>query len=137
MTHTIFYRVGRSQTYETLIKNSFDLSKLGTNYGQTLGLGIYLTKSPEETAGYATDKQTIIEVPVEGVKTYKLDRTYSLDCAKQKRKLRKIIEQAKVEGYNSIESVDRLETVIWSEPYTEILLDYGNDYWDFYNKKSK
>ena len=23
------------------------------------------------------------------------------------------------------------------EPYTEILLDYGNDYWDFYNKKSE
>ena len=109
------FRGGRYTTYLDLIQKGFDLSKIGSGFGTTLGKGIYLTKSPAEAAGYAADKRTIIEVPVEGLKTYKLDRSFSIDSAKQQRKLRKIIEKAKTDGFNSLESVDGLETVIWPE----------------------
>ncbi len=115
MTTQILYRGGRYTNYLNMIQNGFDLSKIGSSFGKNLGPGIYLTKSPAEAAGYAADKHTIIEVPVEGLKTYKLDRAYSVDSSKQRRKLRKIIEEAKKQHYNSLESVDGLETVIWSE----------------------
>ena len=115
MAQSILYRGGRYTTYLDLIQKGFDLSKLGGGFGTTLGVGIYLTKSPAEAADYAADKRTIIEVPVEGLKTYKLDRSFSIDSAKQQRKLRKIIEKAKTDGFNSLESVDGLETVIWPE----------------------
>lgn len=115
MTTQILYRGGRYTNYLNMIQNGFDLSKISSNFGTTLGAGIYLTKSPAEAAGYAADRKTIIEVPVEGLKTYKLDRAYSVDSAKQRRKLRKIIEEAKKQHYNSLESVDGLETVIWPE----------------------
>jgi len=115
MAQTLLYRGGRYTNYLNMIQNGFDLSKISSNYGSTLGPGIYLSKSPAEAAGYAADKHTIIEVPVEGLKTYKLDRAYSVDSSKQRRKLRKIIEEAKTQNYNSLESVDGLETVIWPE----------------------
>ena len=115
MTTQILYRGGRYTNYLNMIQNGFDLSKIGSSYGTTLGAGIYLTKSPAEAAGYAADKHTIIEVPVEGLKTYKLDREYSVDSSKHRRKLRRIIEQAKRDGFNSLESSNGLETVIWPE----------------------
>ena len=115
MTTQILYRGGRYTTYLDLIQKGFDISKIGSSFGTTLGVGIYLTKSPAEAAGYAADRKTIIEVPVEGLKTYKLDRAYSVDSSKQRRKLRKIIEEAKKQHYNSLESFDGLETVIWPE----------------------
>ena len=115
MAQTLLYRGGRYTTYLNMIQNGFDISKIGSSFGTTLGPGIYLTKYPAEAAGYAADKHTIIEVPVEGLKTYKLDRAYSVDSSKQRRKLRKIIEEAKKQHYNSLESVDGLETVIWPE----------------------
>ena len=115
MTTQILYRGGRYTTYLDLIQKGFDISKIGSSFGTTLGVGIYLTKSPAEAAGYAADRKTIIEVPVEGLKTYKLDRAYSVDSSKQRRKLRKIIEEAKKHHYNSLESADGLETVIWPE----------------------
>ncbi len=120
MTHTILFHGSTYTSYLNMIENGFDLSKMNTNYGQTLGKGIYLTKYAPEAASYSEDKKTILEVPVEGLKTYKLDRAYSVDSAKQRRKLRKIIEQAKEEGYNSIESTCGNETVIWPE-YANII----------------
>ena len=131
----ILYHGGKYTTYLDLIQKGFDLSKIGSGFGTTLGKGIYLTKSPAEAAGYAADKKTIIEVSVEGLKTYKLDRAYSVDSAKQRRKLGKIIEQAKRDGFNSLESVDGLEIVIWPE-YANLI------HWDCadiikYNKESE
>ena len=120
-THTILFRGGKLSTYKALIENGFDLSKLGTGFGETLGKGIYLTKSKEEALGYAADNKSIIEVPIEGLNAYKLERSFSVDSKNDRKNLKKITQLAKENGYNALESKCGLETVIFEE-FTHLIL---------------
>ena len=83
------------------------------------------TPSKEEARGYAADKKSIIEVPVEGLNAYKLQRSFSLDSKNDRKKLKKITEVAKENGYNALESVDGLEVVIFKEFAHLIQWDLG------------
>lgn len=114
---TFLYRGGKKTTYQKLRENGFDLDKINSNYGDTLGPGIYLTKIPEEALGYAEDRKTIIKVPVLGLNSYKLDRAFSVTSKKHKRKMRELKQYVIEQGYNSIESVCGFETVIFTEFY--------------------
>lgn len=125
MTHTLLFRGGKLSTYKALIENGFDLSKLGTGFGETLGKGIYLTQSKEEALGYAADNKSIIEVPIEGLNAYKLERSFSVDSKNDRKKLKKITQLAKENGYNALESKCGLETVIFEEFADLILWNLG------------
>ena len=125
MNFVFLYRGGKMSTYEALIENGFDLSKLGSGYGETLGKGIYLTRSKEEARSYAADKKSIIEVPVEGLNAYKLQRSFSLDSKNDRKKLKKITQLAKDNGYNALESMCGLEVVIFEEFAHLIQWDLG------------
>ena len=120
--HTLLYRGGKYSTYESLIDNGFDLSRIGDGYGSTLGRGVYLTASKDEARSYAADGRTIFEVPVEDLKIYRLDRAFSVDSKQDRKNLKKITQKAKDQGYNSLESVDGLETVIFEEFADHIIL---------------
>ena len=125
MVQTLLYRGGKMSTYEALIENGFDLSKLGSGYGETLGRGIYLTPSKEEALGYSADKKSIIEVPIEGLNAYKLERSFSVDSKNDRKKLKKITQLAKDNGYNALESMCGLEVVIFEEFAHLIQWDLG------------
>lgn len=125
MVQTLLYRGGKISTYEALIENGFDLSKVGENYGQTLGRGIYLTPSKEEARSYAADKKSIIEVPIEGLNAYKLQRSFSVDSKNDRKNLKKITQIAKDNGYNALESMCGLEVVIFEEFAHLIQWDLG------------
>ena len=94
-SQTLLYRGGKYDTYVSLIDNGFDLTRLGTGYGETLGRGVYLTKSREEARSYAVDDRTIFQVPVEDLKSYKLDRAFSVDSKQDRKNLKKITQKAK------------------------------------------
>ena len=123
--HTCLYRGGKYSTYISLLEKGFDLSRIGKNYGETLGKGIYLTASKDEARSYAVDKKTIFEVPVEDLNPFKLDRAFSVDSKQDKKNLRRITQRAKDEGYNALESVDGLETLTFEEFANQILWDCG------------
>jgi len=123
--HTLLYRGGKYDTYVSLIDNGFDLTRLGNNFGSTLGRGVYLTKSREEARSYAVDGRSIFQVPVEDLNPFKLDRAFSVDSKQDRKNLKKITQKAKDQGYNSLESVDGLETVIFEEFAEQILWDCG------------
>ena len=124
-SQTLLYRGGKYDTYVSLIDNGFDLTRLGNNFGSTLGRGVYLTKSREEARSYAVDGRTIFQVPVEDLNPFKLDRAFSVDSKQDRKNLKKITQKAKDQGYNSLESVDGLETVIFEEFAEQILWDCG------------
>ena len=125
MNFVYMYRGGKMSTYEALIENGFDLSRISENYGQTLGPGIYLTPNKEEALGYAADKKSIIEVPIEGLNAYKLQRSFSVDSKNDRKKLKKITQIAKENGYNALESMCGLEVVIFEEFAHLIQWDLG------------
>lgn len=125
MNQSLLYRGGKMSTYEALIENGFDLSKIGDGFGTTLGPGIYLTQSKQEALGYAADKKSIIEVPVEGLNAYKLERSFSVDSKNDRKKLKKITQLAKDNGYNALESKCGLEVVIFEEFAHLIQWDLG------------
>jgi len=122
---TFLYRGGRKTTYKKLKENGFDLEKINSNYGDTLGPGVYLTKFPQEALGYSEDKKTIIKVPVLGLNSYKLDRSYSVSSKKHKRKMRELKQYVIEQGYNSLESVCGFETVIFAEFHDIIKWDHS------------
>ena len=124
-SQTLLYRGGKYSTYESLLEKGFDLSKVGDNYGTTLGKGIYLTASKDEARSYAADNRTIFEVPVQDLNPFKLDRAFSVDSKNDRKNLKKITQRAKDQGYNALESVDGLETVIFEEFADQILWDCG------------
>ena len=124
-SQTLLYRGGKYDTYVSLIDNGFDLTRLGNNFGSTLGRGVYLTKSREEARSYAVDGRSIFQVPVEDLNPFKLDRAFSVDSKQDRKNLKKITQKAKDQGYNSLESVDGLETVIFEEFAEQILWDCG------------
>ena len=124
-SQTLLYRGGKMQTYISLIDNGFDLSRLGTGFGTTLGKGVYLTASKDEARSYAADGRTIFEVPVEDLNPFRLDRAFSVDSKQDRKNLRRITQRAKDQGYNALESVDGLETVIFEEFANQILWDCG------------
>ena len=123
MNFVHLYRGGKMSTYKALIENGFDLSKLGSGYGETLGRGIYLTQSKQEALGYSADKKSIIEVPIEGLNAYKLERSFSVDSKNHRKQLKKITQLAKENGFNALESVCGLEVVIFEEFADLILWD--------------
>jgi len=125
MVQTLLYRGGKVSTYKALIENGFDLSRISENYGSTLGKGIYLTRSKEEARSYAADKKSIIEVPIEGLNAYKLQRSFSVDSKNDRKKLKKITQIAKDNGYNALESMCGLEVVIFEEFAHLIQWDLG------------
>jgi len=125
INQTLLYRGDKFTTYKALIKNGFDLSKIGTSYGETLGKGIYLTPSKEEALGYSSDNRSIIEVPVQGLNPYKLERAFSVDSKNDRKQLKKITQLAKENGYNSLMSVCGLEIVIFEEFADLILWELG------------
>jgi len=122
---SILYRGGKYSTYTSLIDNGFDLTRLGTGYGSTLGKGVYLTKSKEEARSYAVDGRTIFQVPVEDLNPFKLERAFSVDSKQDRKNLKKITQIAKDRGYNALESVCGLETVIFEEVASKILWNCG------------
>ena len=124
-SQSLLYRGGKYSTYTSLIDNGFDLSRLGTGYGSTLGKGVYLTKSKEEARSYAVDGRTIFQVPVEDLNPFKLERAFSVDSKQDRKNLKKITQIAKDQGYNALESVCGLETVIFEEFADQILWDCG------------
>tara|TARA_B100001094_G_scaffold147570_1_gene142914 strand:+ start:65 stop:481 length:417 start_codon:yes stop_codon:yes gene_type:complete len=123
--HTLLYRGGKMQTYISLIDNGFDLTRINSNFGATLGRGIYLTASKDEARSYAVDGRTIFEVPVEDLKIYRLDRAFSVDSKQDRKNLKKITQKAKDQGFNALESVDGLEVVIFEEFADQILWNCG------------
>lgn len=123
--HTCLYRGGKYSTYISLIDNGFDLSRIGSGFGSTLGPGIYLTASKDEARSYAVDGRTIFEVPVEDLKIYRLDRAFSVDSKQDRKNLKKITQKAKDQGFNALESVDGLEVVIFEEFADQILWNCG------------
>ena len=125
MNCVFLYRGGKMSTYEALIENGFDLSRISTGYGSTLGPGIYLSTSKEEARGYSADKKSIIEVPIEGLNAYKLQRSFSVDSKNDRKKLKKITQIAKDNGYNALESMCGLEVVIFEEFAHLIQWDLG------------
>ncbi len=125
MTQTLLYRGGKYQTYVSLIDNGFDLSRINSNFGTTLGKGVYLTKSKEEARSYAVDGRTIFEVPVVGLKPFKLDRAFSVDSKQDRKNLKKITQKAKDQGFTALESVDGLEVVIFEDNADDIMWDCG------------
>ena len=125
MVQTLLYRGGKVSTYKALIENGFDLSRISENYGSTLGKGIHLTRSKEEARSYAADKKSIIEVPIEGLNAYKLQRSFSVDSKNDRKKLKKITQIAKDNGYNALESMCGLEVVIFEEFAHLIQWDLG------------
>jgi hypothetical protein len=122
---TMLYRGGKVTTYKALIENGFDLSKLGVNFGQTLGPGIYLSPSKEEALGYSENGKTIIEVPVENLNSFKLERAFSVDSKNDRKNLKKITQRAKEHGYNALNSVCGNETVVFEEFSNLILWELG------------
>ena len=124
-SQSLLYRGGKYSTYTSLIDNGFDLSRLGTGYGSTLGKGVYLTKSKEEARSYAVDGRTIFQVPVEDLNPFKLERAFSVDSKQDRKNLKKITQIAKDQGYNALESVCGLETVIFEEFADQIIWDCG------------
>ena len=122
---TLLYRGGKYSTYESLIDNGFDLSRIGDGFGSTLGPGIYLTASKDEARSYAVDGRTIFEVPVEDLKIYRLDRAFSVDSKQDRKNLKKITQKVKDQGFNALESVDGLEVVIFEEFADQILWNCG------------
>jgi hypothetical protein len=125
MNQSLLYRGGKYATYISLIDNGFDLSRLGSGFGETLGRGVYLTKSQEEARSYAVDGRTIFEVPVVGLKPFKLDRSFSVDSKQDRKNLKKITQKAKDQGFTALESVCGLETVIFEEFANDIMWDCG------------
>ena len=123
--HTCLYRGGKYSTYESLIDNGFDLSRINGNFGSTLGKGIYLTASKDEARSYAADGRTIFEVPVEDLNPFRLERAFSVDSKQDRKNLKKITQKAKDQGYNALESVCGLETVIFEEFADQILWNCG------------
>jgi len=124
-SQTLLYRGGKYDTYVSLIDNGFDLTRLGNNFGSTLGRGVYLTKSREEARSYAVDGRSIFQVPVEDLNPFKLDRAFSVDSKQDRKNLKKITQKAKDQGFNALESVDGLEVVIFEEAASQILWDCG------------
>ena len=124
-SQTLLYRGGKYDTYVSLIDNGFDLTRLGNNFGSTLGRGVYLTKSREEARSYAVDGRSIFQVPVEDLNPFKLDRAFSVDSKQDRKNLKKITQIAKDQGYNALESVCGLETVIFEEFADQIIWDCG------------
>ena len=100
-TLTYLYRGGNINTYKSIIKQGFDLSKIGTNYGLTLGKGIYFSPSKTEALGYSKDRLTILEIPVK-LRSYKLSKSYSIDDKNHKKYLKKLKNNLLEKGYNSL-----------------------------------
>jgi hypothetical protein len=121
MTQTLLYRGGSYENYTKMIENGFDLSKIGEGWGLTLGPGVYLSRSRDEALSYARDGKHVLEIPVENLNSFKLEKAYRVDSSKHRRKLEEITQKAKDEGYNSLESWDGFETIIFPE-FAQIIL---------------
>tara|TARA_B100001115_G_C15507523_1_gene240389 strand:- start:25 stop:507 length:483 start_codon:yes stop_codon:yes gene_type:complete len=112
---TILYHGSSINNYKKLKETGFDLELIGTGFGTTLGRGIYLTPHTQEALSYAEDAKNILAIPIIGLKAYKLTRSFSVDCAKHRRDLKKLTDEVKIDGYNALESQCGNEIVIFPE----------------------
>jgi hypothetical protein len=112
---TILYHGSSIDNYIKLQDKGFDPELIGTGFGTTLGSGIYLTPHKHEASDYAADKKHILAIPIIGLNAYKLTRSFSVDSKNDRKKLKKLIETAKANGFNALESQCRNEIVIFPE----------------------
>ena len=88
---TLYHGSSSIENLKSIVKNGFDLNKIGTGWGNTYGNGIYFTdnlKVAHEV--YSNKNGYIIEIIVED-KTYKLTKDYSVTNRSHKKEIKKIV----------------------------------------------
>ena len=88
---TLYHGSSSIEDLKSIVKNGFDLNKIGTGWGCTYGNGIYFTdnlKVAHEV--YSNKNGYIIEVIVDD-KIYKLTKDYSATNKSHKKEIKKIV----------------------------------------------
>ena len=78
----LLYHGTTSSNGISIIKNGFDFSKAGSNWGKTYGKGIYFTPNYKTAKFYAGEDGIVISMDIK-INSYKLTRDYSPNSKKK------------------------------------------------------
>ena len=107
----------------SILKNGFDFSKCGSNWGSTYGKGIYFSPSYDEAQFYADEDGTVLSFELE-LECYYLDKDISPS---------KKIKFKVPDGYNCLVNPSGSEYVVFSiiSPYVNQLVDLYCEYYSY------
>ena len=107
----------------SILKEGFDFSKCGSNWGSTYGKGIYFSPSYDEAQFYACEDGIVLSFELD-LECYNLEK----DISPLKKKKFKIPD-----GYNCLVNPNQDEYVLFSfiSPYVNQLLDVYCEYYSY------
>ena len=130
MKTTLYHGTSQANAM-SILKNGFDFSKCGSNWGSTYGKGIYFTPNYDSAKFYAGEDGLVLSFEL-NVECYYLKK----DISPSKKRKFKIPD-----GYNCLVNPNQDEYVLFSfiSPYVNQLLDLYCEYYSYetfpYNKK--
>lgn len=99
-TLTLYHGNSDVSALESIVKNGFDISRIGSGWGSTYGNGIYFTDDLKIAHDvYSENNGFVVKVEV-GVNPYKLTKDYSVSNKKQIHKI--INENIKTKKHNML-----------------------------------
>lgn len=131
MKKTLYHGTSQSNAL-SILKEGFDFSKCGCNWGSTYGKGIYFSPNYDDAQFYAGEHGIVLSFDLD-LECYYLDK----DISPSKKKKFKLPN-----GYNCLVNQSRDEYILFSfiSPYVKQLLDVYSEYYSYedfpYNKES-
>ena len=99
-TLTLYHGNSDVSALESIVKNGFDISRIGSGWGSTYGNGIYFTDDLKIAHDVYSEKNGFVVKVEVGVNPYKLTKDYSVSNKKQIHKI--INENIKTKKHNML-----------------------------------